>query len=47
MVGRLARMRVSSVILPSSSGTLRSARRKTRRSADVDVANGLLVHAGA
>src|SRR5688572_17731938 len=30
MVGRLARMRVSSVIFPSSSGTFRSARRKTR-----------------
>jgi hypothetical protein len=30
IVGRLARIRVSSVILPSSSGTLRSARRKTR-----------------
>ena len=30
IVGRLARMRVSSVIRPSSSGTLRSARTKTR-----------------
>src|SRR5688500_4719155 len=30
-VGRLARMRVSSVMRPSSSGTFRSARTKTRR----------------
>ena len=44
MVGRAARMRVSSVTCPSSSGTLKSTRTKTRLPDGVEVADGALVH---
>ena len=46
MVGRVARMRVSSVISePSSvSGTLKSTRMKTRLLAEIEVADGELGH---
>ena len=44
MVGMAARMRESSLTLPSSSGTLKSTRTKTRLPDDVDVADGELVH---
>ena len=41
MVGRLARMRVSSVIRPSSSGTLQVGAQEDALAADVDVPDGL------
>ena len=47
MVGSAARMRESSVTLPSSSGTLKSTRTKTRLPDGVEVADGELVHDGS
>ena len=44
MVGIAARIRESSVTLPSASGTLKSTRTKTRLPGDIRVADRELVH---